>query len=593
MLILPCGDLHSDTEYACSEEPFNIRHKQLETIVVKGKRHESEKARLLINKYSMDPKPDFKKAIRWDQERVRQIHINKATITKIDNKFNHGNINVGPIETEQPKETRSKNREINQLDFTTLNTITAAEHIGNVDEEQGKTFDLEKSWEFERPIPEWLKRIHKHREGLVAKVDTTDLESYSRVAETTIWWRIIDACDPKLTEIITEQEFTSLKETLLSDLPSDWKVLEPPVERCLRSIAMLDENGLKKVAKITVYYGICGAIKKIRKILATSIKIEEDNPFLVSSATEITATEITTSNDIIKDEDAYHPDVRYIIELLRYTYDMIDKKIPQRENSERDVDVRRDCFQSSRQRRILAIGASDKAEGYHADWLFTKHDLAKDLTWGQEFSLCERAGSKIENGRKILDNTLKVQKTLRDMHQTLMEAVSQAGCGTVPVKVLKAFQKLILPGFISSRFFIRVLLNVYIGSKYYGSIVLAEFDIPTQFDELGKIATIARVILNVKNIFKQTIRTFTLMKEASEKNKHSKENVVIPQRIKENMTPKTKRTKRALEPSNANNMTPKTKRTKRALEPSNANNTTPKTKRTKRALEPSNVNNTQ
>ncbi|CAG8660294.1 3836_t:CDS:2, partial [Gigaspora rosea] len=389
-------------------------------------------------------------------------------------------------------------------------------------DQERKAYDLEKSWEFERPIPEWLKRIHKHRKDLDTTVDTTDLESYSRVAKTAIWWRIIDACDQKLTEIIMEQEFISLKKTLLSYLPSDWKVVEPPVERCLHSIAMLDENGLKKVAKITAYHGICGAIKKIRRILATSIKIEEDNPFLVSPATEI-----TTSNDIIKDEDAHHPDVRYIIELLRYTYEMIDKKIPQRKNSERDIDVifkshMFSCFdkimdfrfgeivsRASRQRHILAIGASDKAEGYHTDWLFTKHDFAKDLTWGQEFSFCEKAGSKIENAKKFLDNTFKVQKTLRDMHQTLMEAVSQAGG--------------------------------------------AEFDIPTQFDELGKIATIARVILNVKNSFKQTIRTFTLMKEASEKNKNSKENVVIPQRIKENMTPKTKRTKRALEPSNVNN----------------------------------------
>ncbi|CAG8843378.1 25789_t:CDS:2, partial [Gigaspora margarita] len=179
--------------------------------------------------------------------------------------MNHGNINVGPIETEQPKETRSKNRgyeEIDQLDFTTSNGITAAENIGNVDEEQGKAYDLEKSWEF--AIPECLKRIHKHREDLATTVDTTDLGSYSRVAET--WWRIIDACDPKLTEIITKQEFISLKETLLSVLPSDWKVLEPP----------LDENGLKKVGKITAYHGV--------------------------------STEITTSNNVIKDEDAYHPE---------------------------------------------------------------------------------------------------------------------------------------------------------------------------------------------------------------------------------------------------------------------------------------------
>ncbi|CAG8664866.1 15418_t:CDS:2, partial [Acaulospora morrowiae] len=237
-----------------------------------------------------------------------------------------------------------------------------------------------------------------------------------------------------------------------------------------------------------------------------------------------------------------HPDVCYIIELLRYTYNMIDKKIPQRENSERDIDVifknhLFSCFddimdlhfgevvsRASRQRRTQAIDASDKAEGYHLDWLFTKHDLAKDLTWGREFSLCERAGSKIENGRKILNNTLKVQKTLRDMHQTLLETLSNAGGGALPVKVVQGFRKLLLPGFISSRFFIRVLLNVYIGGKYYGSIILAEFDIPTQFDEMNKISTIAWMMLQVK--------------EASKKKKYSVENVLVSSRVKEHVSPK-------------------------------------------------------
>ncbi|CAI2195320.1 18237_t:CDS:2, partial [Funneliformis geosporum] len=220
-------------------------------------------------------------------------------------------------------------------------------------------------------------------------------------------------------------------------------------------------------------------------------------------------------------------------------YNMIDKKIPQRENSERDIDVifkshMFSCFddimdlhfgemvsRASRQRRTQAIDASDKAEGYHLDWLFTRHDLARDLTWGREFSLCERAGSKIE--------------------MTLLETLSNAGGGAVPVKVAQAFRKLLLPGFISSRFFIRVLLNVYIGGKYHGSVILAEFDVPTQFDEMSKIVTIARMMLNVKNIFKQTIRTFTLMEEASKKKKHSVDNVLVPSRVKEHVSPKAKK----------------------------------------------------
>ncbi|CAG8649461.1 5257_t:CDS:2, partial [Paraglomus brasilianum] len=320
-----------------------------------------------------------------------------------------------------------------------------------------KEHNLEKSWEFKEPIPAWLKRIHQHREDLATTTDTTDFESLSQIAET---------------------------ESLLSNLPSDWEVLEPPVERCLHSIATLDKKGLKKVAKTVMHHGVCGAIKKIRKILTTSNKVEDENPFLDSPPTEI-----TTADNIVQGGDYKHPDVCYIIELLRYTE------------------------------------------------LLHKHELAKDLTWGREFSLCERSGSKIEDGRKILDNTLKVQKTLRDMHQTLLETLSNAGGGAV---VVQAFRKLILPGFISSRFFVRVLLNVYIGGKYHGSIMLAEFDIPTQFDEMGNIVAIAQMMLNVKNIFKQTIKTFILMKEASEKKKHSVENVLVSSRVKEHVTPKAK-----------------------------------------------------
>ncbi|CAG8705149.1 2964_t:CDS:10 [Funneliformis mosseae] len=401
-----------------------------------------------------------------------------------------------------------------------------------IDDEKVEEHNLEKSWEFKEPIPGWLKLLHQHREDLAT---TIDLKSLSQVAETAIWWRVIDTCDPKLTEIITEREFLNLSESLLSNLPSDWEVLEPPAERCLHSIAMLDKKGLKK-------------------ILTTSNKCEDENPFLDSPPTEI-----TTIDNFFQDGDYKHPDVYYIIELLHYTYNMIDKKIPQRENSERDIDVifkshMFSCFddimdshfgemvsRASRQRRTQAIDASDKAEGYHLDWLFTRHDLARDLTWGREFSLCERAGSKIENGRKILDNTLKVQKTLRDMHQTLLETLSNAGGGAVPVKVAQAFRKLLLPGFISSRFFIRVLLNVYIGGKYHGSVILAEFDVPTRFDEMSKIVTIARMMLNIKNIFKQTIRTFTLMEEASKKKKHSVDNVLVPSRVKEHVSPRAKK----------------------------------------------------
>ena len=79
-----------------------------------------------------------------------------------------------------------------------------------------------------------------------------------------------------------------------------------------------------------------------------------------------------------------------------------------------------------------------------------------------------------------------------------METLSEVGGGALLVKVVQAFWQLILPGFITSWFFIHVLVNMYIGSKYYGSTVLGEFDIPTRFDEMGKIVEIAWIMLTIK-----------------------------------------------------------------------------------------------
>ncbi|CAG8785939.1 15606_t:CDS:2, partial [Acaulospora morrowiae] len=166
-----------------------------------------------------------------------------------------------------------------------------------------KGHNLEESWEFEQSIPDWLKRIHQHREDLAITTDATNIKSLSQVSETAIWWRIIDTSDPKLAEIITEREFLNLSECLLSNLPSDWDVLEPPVERCLHSIAMLDTKGLKKIAKTMIHYGVRGSINKIRKILTTSNKVEYENPFLDSPPTEI-----ATADNIVQDGDYKHPD---------------------------------------------------------------------------------------------------------------------------------------------------------------------------------------------------------------------------------------------------------------------------------------------
>ncbi|CAG8528240.1 11591_t:CDS:2, partial [Ambispora leptoticha] len=164
--------------------------------------------------------PIIKKLENGGDENGKQKEVNRPLIQFLGNNIYGGNNGTLNIESRKRKSTG----------IDELNATNATENVEDicVDGEQVKKLNLEESWEFEQPIPDWLKRIHQHRENLATTTDATDIESLSQVAETAIWWHIIDTCDPKLTNIITEQEFLNLSESLLSNLPSDWEVLELP-----------------------------------------------------------------------------------------------------------------------------------------------------------------------------------------------------------------------------------------------------------------------------------------------------------------------------------------------------------------------------
>ena len=53
-------------------------------------------------------------------------------------------------------------------------------------------------------------------------------------------------------------------------------------------VFQLDKKGLKKVAKTVMHHGVCGSINKVRKILTTSNKVEDENPFFDFPLPEIT-----------------------------------------------------------------------------------------------------------------------------------------------------------------------------------------------------------------------------------------------------------------------------------------------------------------
>ncbi|CAI2191498.1 19307_t:CDS:2 [Funneliformis geosporum] len=356
-------------------------------------------------------------------------------------------------------------------------------------------------WEFDTPMPSWLKKaMDRHKTLTTAQTDPSEK---FELAKQPIWWRIIDASDPKIVQdFISEEEFSELNAIFSNVLnighQNDWTVLEPVAERCLQSLGK--------------YEGIHGAVCKLRKIIQNIEELNIEEPDLFDDE----PTNNKTLSFVLEENDYLDKEAGYILELVRYTCEMLDKGIPQRKNSERDIDmfIKRHIFacfddildthfgemvsRSSRDRRSEATDAPDKVEGFHLDWMFTRHDLGKDISYGREFSLCERAGSKVDNDTKNFSDILKVLKTLRDMHRSLVKAIAIESGGALSKQVLNACNKLIMPGFASSWFYLRAVLIIYVGGGFYTSFELGKFDIPTSYDEIWKLTKIARIMLQIK-----------------------------------------------------------------------------------------------
>ncbi|CAB4402781.1 unnamed protein product [Rhizophagus irregularis] len=127
-----------------------------------------------------------------------------------------------------------------------------------------------------------------------------------------------------------------------------------------------------------------------------------------------------TLSFVLEENDYLDKEVGYILELVRYTCEMLGIGIPQRKNSERDIDmlIKRHifaCFDD-----ILDTHFGEMVSRL----MFTRHDLGKDISYGREFSICKRASSKVDNDTKNFSDILKVLNTLRDMHRTLVKAIA-------------------------------------------------------------------------------------------------------------------------------------------------------------------------
>ncbi|CAJ0824545.1 2584_t:CDS:2, partial [Entrophospora sp. SA101] len=264
-------------------------------------------------------------------------------------------------------------------------------------------FDEEPSveWEFDTPKPSWLDKIAHKRDSLIYNAfNCNDKRIQYELSLEPIWWKIIDLSDSKITTIITEYELSEINEKF-SSLLEDWTTVEPAPESLLQSLEKLDNDQLRTIGEIVRPKGTYGAILELQKLLEN--KKEQKAPELNNLfGDEKDSNEIDKHKEIspLTVDDHTNSDVAFILDLIRFTGEVVSR--------------------ASRNRRADAIDAPSNTEGYHLDWMF----------------MC--TGSKIEDTSKVFSNTLKVQKTLRDMHQNLIKVIFAEGGGTLSKLVLQA-----------------------------------------------------------------------------------------------------------------------------------------------------------
>jgi len=198
-------------------------------------------------------------------------------------------------------------------------------------------------WEFNDPMPGWLIKAKEMNQKLKVQSHT---QARYKSALRPLWWRTIDMSDDSFTQLLSHEELAQFKSVFASSLDlkstnGNWTALKPAAERCLTSFSKLDENQLQKIGEMLEGEGIRGAIHEIRKMHRESTNEDEDAADLDLFGDEATptATKETHVMNIIEEADSDDRDVRYLMNLLRYTYEMINRGVTQRKNTKRDVDI--------------------------------------------------------------------------------------------------------------------------------------------------------------------------------------------------------------------------------------------------------------
>ncbi|CAJ0644571.1 7717_t:CDS:2 [Entrophospora sp. SA101] len=166
------------------------------------------------------------------------------------------------------------------------------------------------------------------------------------------------------SEFLTESEFKDLQQIFSSSLElkklKTWKNIDNDADILLHNLSKVNFQKLQQMGESMLSEGTQGTLELLRTLLK-----DEDNNSKI---------------------DHLNTDVCYILNLLRFSCEIIKNDITKRKNTERDIDVFIkshifSCFDGvvdrhfgepvSRASRECCQKVTENAEGYHLDWLFS------------------------------------------------------------------------------------------------------------------------------------------------------------------------------------------------------------------------------
>ncbi|CAB4381630.1 unnamed protein product [Rhizophagus irregularis] len=138
------------------------------------------------------------------------------------------------------------------------------EHVGEQLLEDQRN-ELEKAKTFNVSFDEYTGPSENDRIEIPDDSEILDVEPLSG-------WEFDTLMPSCKTDFISEEEFSELNAIFSNVLnighQNDWTVLEPVAERCLQSLAKLNDNEqIRMIGEIVKYEGIHGAVCKLRKII--------------------------------------------------------------------------------------------------------------------------------------------------------------------------------------------------------------------------------------------------------------------------------------------------------------------------------------